>query len=320
MDFGFSPEQEMLRASVRKLLDAECPSTLVRAMLADTTAHAPALWRHLADLGLLGILVPSEDGGQGGTFLDLVVVLEEMGKSSCRVLRDDGAAGSRCAGRLDEQRRAFTGARDRRAPHDVGGRRRIQRHADAEPSGADGAFGRGRLRQDARRGHADRAGTRRRRVGYSPPVAAGPFRTHLAHRRHDAPTARTRHDATSRRARRSCGAIPGTLQAVPHTPPRWPAVEATDRRACSTTSPSRARTSGRSSGVRSAFAVKHKCVDMMVGIGQRARWVLRRVGGHRERRRRRRGRAMAKSYASGHRDPSPAKRSGARWHRLHVGA
>ena len=81
MDFGFSPEQEMLRASVRKLLDAECPSTLVRAMLADTTAHAPALWRHLADLGLLGILVPSEDGGQGGTFLDLVVVLEEMGKS-----------------------------------------------------------------------------------------------------------------------------------------------------------------------------------------------------------------------------------------------
>ncbi len=81
MDFGFDPEQEMLRASVRKLLDAECPPTLVRAMLADATAHAPGLWRQLADLGVLGILVPAEHGGQGGTLLDLVVVLEEMGKS-----------------------------------------------------------------------------------------------------------------------------------------------------------------------------------------------------------------------------------------------
>jgi alkylation response protein AidB-like acyl-CoA dehydrogenase len=81
VDFGFTPEQEMLRTSVRKLLDAECPSTLVRAMLADPTAHAPALWRQLADLGLLGILVPAEHGGQGGTFLDLVVALEEMGRA-----------------------------------------------------------------------------------------------------------------------------------------------------------------------------------------------------------------------------------------------
>jgi alkylation response protein AidB-like acyl-CoA dehydrogenase len=81
VDFGFSPEQEMLRASARKLLDAECPSSLVRAMTTDTTAHDPALWHHLAELGLLGILVPVEYGGQGGSFLDLVVVIEEMGKS-----------------------------------------------------------------------------------------------------------------------------------------------------------------------------------------------------------------------------------------------
>ena len=40
MDFGFSPEQEMVRDSVRKLLDAESPPTLVRAMLADERAHA----------------------------------------------------------------------------------------------------------------------------------------------------------------------------------------------------------------------------------------------------------------------------------------
>ena len=78
MDFGFTPEQEMLRASVRKLLADHCPPALPRAMMADPTGDDPALWRALADLGLVGILVPSEHGGQGGTLLDLVPVLEEM--------------------------------------------------------------------------------------------------------------------------------------------------------------------------------------------------------------------------------------------------
>jgi alkylation response protein AidB-like acyl-CoA dehydrogenase len=81
VDFGFSPEQEMMRETARKLLESECPSSVVRAMTTDGSAHAPALWRRLAELGLLGILVPSEHGGQGGSFLDLVVVLEEMGKA-----------------------------------------------------------------------------------------------------------------------------------------------------------------------------------------------------------------------------------------------
>lgn len=81
MDFGFSPEQEMLRESVRKLLDAECAPGLARAMMADATARPAALWRSFADLGLLGILLPAEHGGQGGSFLDLTVVLEEAGKS-----------------------------------------------------------------------------------------------------------------------------------------------------------------------------------------------------------------------------------------------
>ncbi len=81
MDFGFSPEQEMLRESTRKLLADACPPTVVRAMMNDATAHAPALWRALAELGALGILVPAEHGGQGGDFLDLAVVLEEAGKA-----------------------------------------------------------------------------------------------------------------------------------------------------------------------------------------------------------------------------------------------
>ena len=81
MDFGFSPEQEMLRESTRKLLVDACPPSVVRAMMGDATAHAPTLWRALAELGVLGILVPAEHGGQDGSFLDLAVVLEEAGKA-----------------------------------------------------------------------------------------------------------------------------------------------------------------------------------------------------------------------------------------------
>ena len=81
MDFGFSEDQELLRDSARKFLDAECPTTFVRKMMEDDSAHATELWKKAAGLGWMGILIPEEYGGIGGSFLDLVVVLEEMGKS-----------------------------------------------------------------------------------------------------------------------------------------------------------------------------------------------------------------------------------------------
>ena len=81
MNFGFSEDQELLRDTARKFLDSECPTTFVRKMMADETAHSTELWKKIAQLGWLGIIVPEEYGGSGGNFLDLVVILEEMGKS-----------------------------------------------------------------------------------------------------------------------------------------------------------------------------------------------------------------------------------------------
>jgi alkylation response protein AidB-like acyl-CoA dehydrogenase len=81
MDFGFTPEQDMLRETARRFLETECASATVRAAIASPTAHDPALWRRLADLGWLGVLVPEAYGGLGGTFLDLTVILEETGKA-----------------------------------------------------------------------------------------------------------------------------------------------------------------------------------------------------------------------------------------------
>ncbi|MGZ6251730.1 MAG: acyl-CoA dehydrogenase family protein [Candidatus Binataceae bacterium] len=80
MDFGFSEEQEMLRQSARSLLERECPSTHVRQMMEDERGYSPELWRKMADLGWLGLVLPEEHGGAGLNYVDLVVVAEEMGR------------------------------------------------------------------------------------------------------------------------------------------------------------------------------------------------------------------------------------------------
>jgi alkylation response protein AidB-like acyl-CoA dehydrogenase len=80
MDFGFSKEQEMLRDSARSLLEKECPTTVVRKLMDDETGYAPEFWKKMAELGWLGLIVPENYGGAGLNYIDLVVVLEEMGK------------------------------------------------------------------------------------------------------------------------------------------------------------------------------------------------------------------------------------------------
>ncbi|HEY6395703.1 MAG TPA: acyl-CoA dehydrogenase family protein [Candidatus Binataceae bacterium] len=81
MDFGFSEEQEMLRDAAKRFLADNCPTTFVRKMMADATAHDQGFWKKLVDLGWPGLLIPENYGGQGGSFLDMTVIAEEAGKA-----------------------------------------------------------------------------------------------------------------------------------------------------------------------------------------------------------------------------------------------
>ena len=81
MDFGFSEEQEMLRDAAKRFLADNCPTKFVRQMMADPTAHDAAFWKKLVELGWPGLLIPEEYGGQGGSFLDMTVIVEEAGKA-----------------------------------------------------------------------------------------------------------------------------------------------------------------------------------------------------------------------------------------------
>ncbi len=79
MRFAFTDEQLELRDAVRDFLEKECPPRVVRE--AWTNAHGRSgLWEKLGELGVLGVLAPEAAGGLGGSFLDLVLLLEESGR------------------------------------------------------------------------------------------------------------------------------------------------------------------------------------------------------------------------------------------------
>jgi alkylation response protein AidB-like acyl-CoA dehydrogenase len=80
MDFGFSEEQEMLRKSARDFLAKENPMTYVRQMMEDDRGFRDEQWRKMAELGWMGLILPEQYGGAGLTFVDMVVILEEMGR------------------------------------------------------------------------------------------------------------------------------------------------------------------------------------------------------------------------------------------------
>ncbi len=81
MDFNLSEEQKMLSHMARDFLTTECPKKLVREMVEDEKGYSPELWRKMGELGWMGLLLPEEYGGTGGSFLDLAVLLEEMGRA-----------------------------------------------------------------------------------------------------------------------------------------------------------------------------------------------------------------------------------------------
>ncbi len=81
MNFGFDEDQELLRLSVRKFLDEQCPLEKVRELAQTPSGYSAELWERLAELGWLGLILPEQYGGSGQGWVDLTVLLEEVGRS-----------------------------------------------------------------------------------------------------------------------------------------------------------------------------------------------------------------------------------------------
>lgn len=81
MDFGLSPEQEMLKRTARDFLAKQCPPTVVWEMAKDERGYPLELWQRMAELGWMGLVLPEEYEGAGASLADLMVLLEEMGRA-----------------------------------------------------------------------------------------------------------------------------------------------------------------------------------------------------------------------------------------------
>ena len=81
MDFEITESQKILKKAARDFLAMECPKTLVREMELDERGYSSQLQRKMADLGWFGMVFPEKYGGSGGDFIDLMVLLEEMGRA-----------------------------------------------------------------------------------------------------------------------------------------------------------------------------------------------------------------------------------------------
>lgn len=80
MDFGLTETQQLLKKSAAEFLAAECTPKHVRVMEQDGRGYSPDLWRKMAEQGWMGLALPDRYGGAGLGFLELALLLEEMGR------------------------------------------------------------------------------------------------------------------------------------------------------------------------------------------------------------------------------------------------
>ena len=81
MHFAFDEEQLAFRRHLRAFAEKECTTAQLREAWASELGWSPARWRGLAEMGVVGLTVPGEYGGVGLGMVDLVLLLEEAGRS-----------------------------------------------------------------------------------------------------------------------------------------------------------------------------------------------------------------------------------------------
>jgi alkylation response protein AidB-like acyl-CoA dehydrogenase len=79
MDLTLTEDQELIRSTARELLESRRETAGARAMADDPLGYSAALWKELVELGWTGLPLPESHGGVGAGFLELCLVIEELG-------------------------------------------------------------------------------------------------------------------------------------------------------------------------------------------------------------------------------------------------
>jgi alkylation response protein AidB-like acyl-CoA dehydrogenase len=81
MKLTLTEEQEMLKKTARDFLADKCLKKFVKQMEESETGYSRELWQEMAELGWMGLAFPEKYGGGDMSFLDLAMLLEEMGRA-----------------------------------------------------------------------------------------------------------------------------------------------------------------------------------------------------------------------------------------------
>ncbi|MBA7680392.1 Acyl-CoA dehydrogenase [subsurface metagenome] len=81
MHLALSEEQEMLKTMARDFLSDKLPKTTVKEIEESELGYSPEIWKEMAGLGWMGLAFPEKYGGSDMSFLDLAILLEEMGRA-----------------------------------------------------------------------------------------------------------------------------------------------------------------------------------------------------------------------------------------------
>jgi len=82
MNFAFTEEQEELRSTIRAFMEAKSSEEAVREQMETDQGYDSEVWTQMAEqMGLQGLAIPEEYGGSGFSFIELGIVLEEMGRA-----------------------------------------------------------------------------------------------------------------------------------------------------------------------------------------------------------------------------------------------
>jgi alkylation response protein AidB-like acyl-CoA dehydrogenase len=80
MNFDLTEEQQMIVASVAKFVANDSPVERFRKLRGSERGWEPEMWERMGEYGWLGVAFPEEQGGFGGRFVDLALILEQLGR------------------------------------------------------------------------------------------------------------------------------------------------------------------------------------------------------------------------------------------------
>ncbi|MDY6965897.1 MAG: acyl-CoA dehydrogenase family protein [Halobacteriota archaeon] len=81
MNLDFTEDQKLIRKSAKDFLSKECPPDVTRELEDSEEGYSEDMWKKMGELGWMGLVIPEEYGGMMGEFMDIIVLMEEIGRN-----------------------------------------------------------------------------------------------------------------------------------------------------------------------------------------------------------------------------------------------